>query len=47
MLFFLWFPLCRGEAGLLVTPMYQHTATFVIHAVYGTQTVEYLASDFY
>ena len=21
-LFFLWFPLCRGEAGLLVTPMY-------------------------
>ena len=21
-LFFLWFPLCRGEAGLFVTPMY-------------------------
>ena len=21
-LFFLWFPLCRGEAGLLATPMY-------------------------
>ena len=21
-LIFLWFPLCRGEAGLLVTPMY-------------------------
>ena len=22
LLFFLWFPLCRGETGLLVTPMY-------------------------
>ena len=22
LLFFLWFPLCRGEAGLFVTPMY-------------------------
>ena len=21
-MFFLWFPLCRGEAGLFVTPMY-------------------------
>ena len=24
-LFFLWFPLCRGEAGLFVTPMYGYS----------------------
>ena len=27
-LFFVWFPLCRGEAGLLVTPKYSHFCNF-------------------
>ena len=32
-LYFLWFPLCRGEAGLVVTPLYGYFCNFFYWSV--------------